>query len=685
MKRPFDGTIETDNINRPRLDSAHDSYRASPSALENTICTSCNRIDFDNILKDRLKIKRRFRVADISHINSDAQCPLCVFFKDVRPEGWKIGDRLSLVCAFGESVFGLPAQVTDCLLLGVAKEGVNGPDAPETYFMDLSRNRSPFKSSVIKPLVDYDYLQSIDRFCHDRHGDGCQRKVPLGLHAFRVIDCGKSKLVTIDHANAPYLTLSYLWGSDGLQGDGEREDLPPDIPATIRDAIALTLRLGYQYLWVDRYCIRQRHGSEKAELIKSMGQIYSASSLTIIAACGTGSSYGLPGISRRRAPQASVSARGFSFVSISDPTRAVLKSRWNSRGWTYQEGLLARRQLVFTDSQVYFQCAGMCCVESFAVPLELVHKNPTMSASSALTICRVFPLSGFGYKAVKPPQYNENAFFSRVNEFNGRDFTYEVDAPAAFQGILAAFLRQNFGVLHGLAFYADSYSIRLGMPIRGRTVTEALLWTGCARSRRRVGLPSWTWIGWKGLGPETSGLLNRYTASRSARTFRSCDQSLGRSKVAAQVEIADLAPSGSRLAVDTGDDYATLLSFLRNRPPPTELFVAGWTFALSVSWIRHHPLRSPINSALGPPSRFDIRGNEAMIDVEEDFIAVIMLRDPTKWMLCCLVLEHGIDGRYERAGTAQFMVNESKTGTLFNEDFSDTLHEAITWKQITLV
>jgi hypothetical protein len=30
-------------------------------------------------------------------------------------------------------------------------------------------------------------------------------------------------------------------------------------------------------------------------------------------------------------------------------------SQWNTRGWTYQEALLSRRRLVFSDTNTYFQ------------------------------------------------------------------------------------------------------------------------------------------------------------------------------------------------------------------------------------------------------------------------------------------------------------------------------------------
>jgi hypothetical protein len=32
---------------------------------------------------------------------------------------------------------------------------------------------------------------------------------------------------------------------------------------------------------------------------------------------------------------------------------------WFERGWTYQEGVLSRRRLMFTENQVCFQCEEM--------------------------------------------------------------------------------------------------------------------------------------------------------------------------------------------------------------------------------------------------------------------------------------------------------------------------------------
>jgi hypothetical protein len=45
------------------------------------------------------------------------------------------------------------------------------------------------------------------------------------------------------------------------------------------------------------------------------------------------------------------------------PSWDIRNSRWATRGWTYQEGLLSRRRLAFTSQQLYFHCQSAFCKE----------------------------------------------------------------------------------------------------------------------------------------------------------------------------------------------------------------------------------------------------------------------------------------------------------------------------------
>jgi hypothetical protein len=86
----------------------------------------------------------------------------------------------------------------------------------------------------------------------------------------------------------------------------------------------------------------------------------------IVAAAGENSSFGLPGmVSRCRVQQPSINIDGQVWLSaLQDPKDLTIDSKWASRAWTYQVGLLSVRRLIFTVEKVYFECNTMPCRES---------------------------------------------------------------------------------------------------------------------------------------------------------------------------------------------------------------------------------------------------------------------------------------------------------------------------------
>ncbi|KAF8850755.1 heterokaryon incompatibility, partial [Acephala macrosclerotiorum] len=160
------------------------------------------------------------------------------------------------------------------------------------------------------------------------------------------------------------VALSYVWGSSKEEFAIQKGAIPGPLPRTIEDTILLTTNLGYRYLRIDRYCIPQDNTANKQIQIQSMGEIYQNSVITVVAAAGSDPHYGLPGIGatlRERQPCVKVGNR--TLVYCPYVRKEIRNSKWNSRGWTYQEGLLSQRKLVFTPTQVYFQCSAMHCLE----------------------------------------------------------------------------------------------------------------------------------------------------------------------------------------------------------------------------------------------------------------------------------------------------------------------------------
>jgi hypothetical protein len=245
-----------------------------------------------------------------------------------------------------------------------------------------------------------------------------------------------------------------------------------------------------------------------------MDVIYQHAYLTIIAAAGDDPEYGLPGIGgnvRNAQPLIRFGSRTLACITYAD--YEILQSTWNTRGWTYQEGLLSRKKLVFTDTQVYYQCNGMHCLEGLRAPLELLHTQNKTRMRDEVDISRVFP-----HRTIGKQWYTLE---HRIAEYLGKSLTYDSDILNAFKCILAAHERR----------FSASTRILAGIPIPvnflSRTHTESvfpisyglgegLSWsfyegneeTCISKLQRRSTFPSWTWLGWKQLKPIPIALGN---------------------------------------------------------------------------------------------------------------------------------------------------------------------------------
>jgi hypothetical protein len=114
-----------------------------------------------------------------------------------------------------------------------------------------------------------------------------------------------------------------------------------------------------------------------------------------------------------------------------------------SRGWTYQEGLLSKRRLIFTDDQVVFVRNGMRCIESAVFPLDAVHDQRRRFRSK-------LPL---GVAQSLTPDTAAYEVMRYISEFAKRDLTFLTDRLHAIRGIFHVFekgpwfVHQLMGVL----------------------------------------------------------------------------------------------------------------------------------------------------------------------------------------------------------------------------------------------
>ncbi|KAF5664794.1 hypothetical protein FHETE_6909 [Fusarium heterosporum] len=224
----------------------------------------------------------------------------------------------------------------------------------------------PFRSEA--KTIEFDQIESWLNHCEKSHGNACQPQDADQIQPLMVIDCNlydpgePPKLVSISR-NEKYAALSYVWGVY------KNSKLAAPV---VKDSIQVAKRLGCRYLWVDRHCIGQDESDEfKNKEFKKMDKIYSQAQFTIIAAAGTDSRDGLAGVTGPRQEPKSTQAKEIQFRYLGTPPKEKIQStKWAERGWTYQEGLLSRRRIFFTDEQVIFQCNNMTCLESLRIPME---------------------------------------------------------------------------------------------------------------------------------------------------------------------------------------------------------------------------------------------------------------------------------------------------------------------------
>jgi hypothetical protein len=143
------------------------------------------------------------------------------------------------------------------------------------------------------------------------------------------------------------------------------------------------------------------------------------------------------------------------------PHEAIEQSHWASRGWTFQETVLSRRLLVFTEHQFYFQCRTMNCFESAHHPLDKMHTESKAETNDWLPGGLFDQNRQNGTVAAGNQNKREGqpmiSYTASVKNYTGRSLRFAEDSLNAFQGILAN-LSKGTGPLHhvwGLAYLRE--------------------------------------------------------------------------------------------------------------------------------------------------------------------------------------------------------------------------------------
>lgn len=381
-------------------------------------------------------------------------------------------------------------------------ESVNERDLICEYLsLQNTTRRSEFQARLLsRESFDLSFMTNCLKHCQDHHGRKCNHQDHRVLKGLRVIDC-ESRTIVKASSDYEYVALSYVWGNSGsaepVNWADTADAIPlPGCPKTITDAMAVTLKLNMKYLWVDRYCINQSDETDRHSQISRMDLVCARAFACIIAAAGEGPDHGLPGMQGTPRTQQSVLNIGqHHLVSILNrPHKLLAASKWAARGWTHQEGILARRRLIFTDEQVIFECNGMDCVESWSFPLD------KRSSNKSEFLPRIQP-GAFMHKLTSLYPWDIMYY---VQEYSQRDLTYPEDRINAMEGIFHAFqncqrpLHHFMGIPILPVVVVPCVNPRHGILVNEQGFLTGLTWYayGDTPGRRIPQFPSWSWAGW---------------------------------------------------------------------------------------------------------------------------------------------------------------------------------------------
>ncbi|OCK77250.1 HET-domain-containing protein, partial [Lepidopterella palustris CBS 459.81] len=298
---------------------------------------------------------------------------------------------------------------------------------------------------------------------------------------------------------AAYICLSHCWGSlrpgcmtTSKNLESHKTDIPwSSLSKTFQDAVAIAIRLGFEYLWIDSLCIIQDDLMDWQNEAANMAEIYRNGFLTIAA---TASHDGTGGLFRPIAAQHEAQS---AFVPGFDRPiycRQILvhpglafseDSRWLQdishyrdmfplleRGWFYQERILSPRIVHFTLCELFWECSQESCCECQTGASSVACFYPPKHAHDSLSSNRDTTEASISWN-----------WHDIVEEYTAKQLTFEKDKLPAISGIAKV-----------LGFRLQGSTSYLG-GLWAATISQDLVWR-CLQPSTRPSesyAPSWSW------------------------------------------------------------------------------------------------------------------------------------------------------------------------------------------------
>jgi hypothetical protein len=213
------------------------------------------------------------------------------------------------------------------------------------------------------------------------------------------------------------------------------------LPATLRDAVLVCRKTGFEYLWVDAFCILQDDAADQMSEIAKMPYVYGGAVFTIAASrCRSVDQRFLATRSFGANPPPAFTlpyrCRDGAMGAVTIVRLDLSPEPIDSRGWTFQERLLSPRTIEYGTWQTRWLCQ-----ESGFDPKYTDGWKRKVEDSSVRkdTLHLLTPHTAVERGHPRFDYYFTSNWQSVVRAFTGRHLTKPTDRPLAILGIAARF------------------------------------------------------------------------------------------------------------------------------------------------------------------------------------------------------------------------------------------------------
>lgn len=363
-----------------RLSRKHNIKLSFSAWTNNVLSPVGKRLELDDFESLNTHLERAVVVANLGSRLRGPQldnCACCALLRDHRLDPGETPDGSDDLVAIRYFKGPGPGQKWDCegtpsdlVILAVREENTMGRvyTSATTIWFDraqpmrgwlkcqLSECESEMSQAVgvAQSTINADKLSQAIDDCRRNHQECSEKstKVPPQPVEINLIDC-RNRTIVEAMSSETYVALSYVWGGVPATSLGSKP-----LPRTLEDAIEVTLSLGFQYVWIDQFCVNQHNPIIKQKQIQTMGRVYEDAVVTLVAASGSDADHGLPGAPNRpRKTQPRIELDGVVIYQTAAPLlETVGMSAWSTRGWTLQEQFLSNRLLIFAPEEDSFDC-----------------------------------------------------------------------------------------------------------------------------------------------------------------------------------------------------------------------------------------------------------------------------------------------------------------------------------------